>query len=153
MTFYGGQPLTATDLNMTASSNADSTSRTTTSTGFTSTLSPANICGVAFTAPPSGKVELKWSSACSNSSSPNTAICAPAVRTGSVVGSGSTFMAADDARSIWYSTTNGPRFGASTSVTGLTAGVVYNVALEHRSNSAGTSTFQAREVIVTPQLA
>ncbi len=153
MTFAAGQPLAASDLNMKPESNADSTSRNTTNTSFTTTLSPANICGVAFTAPPSGKVMLHWESACSNNTGTNTAICAPAIREGSTVGSGTVFLAAADERSIWSTTTTGPRIGASAKVEGLTPGTVYNVALEHRANSAGTATFQGREVTVVPQLA
>lgn len=153
MAFAAGQPLTATDLNMTSDSNADATSRTTTSTSYTSTLSPATICGLSFIAPPSGKVLILWAASCNNSSAGNIATCSPAVRTGSIVGSGSLFLAADDSRAVYNSTTIFIRPGAQTNVTGLTAGSIYNVALEHRAFSAGTATFAFREVTVVPQLA
>jgi len=151
MTFAAGQPLTATDLNMTPSTNADPTARTTTSIAFTTTLSPANICGVAFVAPPTGKVMIFWNSSCANGSSPNIAQCSPSIRTGSVVGSGSVFQASDT--TIALTAISSTRAGASTLVTGLTPGDTYNVALEHRSFSAGTSTFQERDVTVVPQIA
>jgi hypothetical protein len=146
-----GNIIYASDLLMTSSANADSTSRTTTSTSYTTTLSPANICGTSFVAPPSGKVSIEFSSAVSNSGA-NTTLCAPGIQEGSTVGSGASFQAADDARSIWVNGTSGPRIGASMLVTGLTAGSVYNVALFQRV-TAGTGTYQAREVTVYPQLA
>lgn len=151
MTFFAGQPLAANDLNMTAVSNADTTSRTTTSTSYTTTLSAANICGVAFTAPPSGKVLIGWNCQMSNNSSPNVAQCSFGIRTGSVVGSGSVFQASGDGTSITSIANAGA--GRTSLVTGLDPGTVYNVALEHRAFSAGTATFLNREVEVFPQMA
>ena len=131
--------------------NSDATSRTTASTSYTSTLSPANICGVSFTAPPSGKVVIGVNCQLSNSSGPNVAQCAPVIKTGSTVGSGTGVLSADDGRAV-TSIANG-RGGITTFVAGLTSGTVYNVSLEHRAFSAGTATFSNREVVVTPQLA
>src|SRR5690242_13552472 len=100
MAYAAGQKLRASDLNITSVSASDVTSRTTTSTSFTQVLSPATVCGVAFTAPPSGKVIINWSTSLSNGSSPNVAQCSPAVRTGSSVGAGTVFLAADATRGI-----------------------------------------------------
>lgn len=151
MTFAAGQPLAASDLQMTVVSNADSTSRTTTSTTYTTTLSPASICGVAFIAPPSGKVTIELSCKLQNGSSPNAAMASFAIRNGDVVGSGASFQASGDATAVEAIALT--RAGISSSVTGLTPGTVYNVAMEHRAFSTGTATFLNREVIVRPELA
>lgn len=150
MAYTAGQKLRASDLNIASVSDSDVTSRTTTSTSFTQVLSPANVCGTAFTAPPSGKVAIHWSTSLSNGSSPNVAQCSPAVRAGASVGAGTVFLAADATRGI--TSVANIRAGCTVLVTGLTAGTVYNVALEHRAFSAGTATFLERHVIVSPQI-
>jgi hypothetical protein len=156
-TFTAGMKLRASDLAALVSAmNAatvravDATSRTTTSTSFTTTLSPANILGVTFTAPQSGKIGIFWSTSSSNGSSPNVAQTSPSVRTGSTIGSG-TVVQASGAALATTSIANS-RVGNFTEVTGLTAGNTYNVALEHRAFSAGTATFLEREVTVVPLL-
>lgn len=143
--------LSALVANMSAVVNTDATSRTTTSTSFTSTLSPANICGVAFTAPASGKVLITWRMALANSGAGYTA-CSPQVAAGAVVGSGAVFLAAGDGTTIStdFSTFEGQ--GGTVLVTGLTPATAYNVALYHRVAS-GTGTFLRREVNVIPQIA
>lgn len=151
MTFYAGQPLAASDLQMTMVSNADPTARTTTSTSFTTTLSPANICGISFVAPPSGKVLIICGAQCSNGSSPNIAQASFGIRQGDVVGSGTVFQASGDSTTVTSIASVGASRGSP--VTGLTPGTIYNVAMEHRAFSAGTATFLNREVIVQPQLA
>jgi hypothetical protein len=135
-------------LGATSVTNTDATSRTTSSITYTTTLSPANICGTAFTAPPSGKIVIHWSSQLSNSSGPNVAECSPAVRTGSTVGSGTSVHAAAVTNAI--TAIANTQAGSSVLVTGLTAGSSYNVALEHRAFSAGTATFANRVVTVVP---
>jgi hypothetical protein len=149
MSFSAGQILLASQLNAQADvSNADATSRTTTSTAYTTTLSPATICGIAFVAPPSGKVKILWNNEASNSGASFT-LTSPQVATGSTVGSGTVVLAADDARTTNVGGTTSDRHGASTTCTGLTPGDTYNVALYHRVGS-GTGTFLRREVIVSP---
>lgn len=151
MTFFAGQPLSATDLNMEGvSSGIDVTVRTTTATSYTTTLSPAQIWGVSFIAPPSGKVMIHWTTALSNSVGGNLAQCSPSVRTGAVVGSGSLYSPSGD---TYLSSGANIRPGTSALVTGLTPGAVYNAALEHRVTATGTGSFSDREIIVVPQLA
>lgn len=130
--------------------NVDTTSRTTTATGYTSTLTPANICGTTFVAPVSGKVEIHFNVRSSNGSAPNRADTAPVVKSGAVVGSGTGFLAALDQNAI--SSITSDRKGATVVVPGLTAGLTYNVSLEHRAFSAGTATFADRDVTVVPQV-
>lgn len=151
MTIGAGNIIYASDVAMTMSTNSDSTARTTTSTSFTSTLTAANICGVSFTAPPSGKVVVLFDADQDNSLS---GFCATsiAIRTGSTVGSGTSVLAAAFANSkIDYNGAQS-RGGVSHPQTGLTPGTVYNAYLEHLT-STGTGTFQWRTVIVLPQLA
>jgi hypothetical protein len=151
MPIAAGNIIYASDLLMTSAQNADTTARTTTSTSYTTTLSPAQICGVAFVAPPSGKVTISWGCGVQNGTAPNLGVCSFAIREGSTVGSGTSFQASDDGRAVTSQAFI--RAGASSEVTGLTAGDVYNVALEHRVANAGTGTFSNRSVLVTPELA
>lgn len=155
MAFAAGQPLTANDLNMTPATNTDATSRTTTSAVYTTTLSPANICGVAFTGPPSGKVMIHWAAESSNSGVSGFCLTSPEVRTGTTVGSGTVVLAASDdniTRNDDATANVAHRVGASYLLTGLTSGTSYNVALNHRV-SVGTGTYLRRSVIIVPQLA
>lgn len=151
MPIAAGDIIYASDLLMTEVDSADATARTTTSTSYTTTLSPAQICGAAFTAPPSGKVSIEWGSGVQNGTAPNLGVCSFAIRAGAVVGSGASFQASDDGRAVTSQAF--VRAGAQSTVTGLTAGTVYNVALEHRVASAGTGTFSNRTVTVVPLLA
>lgn len=151
MPIAAGNIIYASDLLMTTAQNTDTTARTTTSTSYTTTLAPAGLCGVSFVAPPSGKVMIEWGCGLDNSSAPSLAVCSFAVRAGSTVGSGVSFQASDDGRAISGQLYH--RSGASSEVTGLTAGSTYNVVLEHRTASAGTGTFSNRSVTVIPQLA
>jgi hypothetical protein len=151
MTIGAGNIIYAVDLAMVATSVTDNTARTTTSASFTSTLTAANICGVSFTAPPSGKVVIMWNVDQDNDGAGFVATSI-AIRTGSTVGSGTSVLAAAFATSkIDY---NGAQSRGATyhTQTGLTAGTVYNVYLEHLT-STGTGTFQWRAVTVLPQLA
>lgn len=149
MSFSAGQILLASQLNAQADvSNADATSRTTTSTSYTTTLSPATICGVSFVAPPSGKVKIFWNAECSNSGA-SFVLTSPQVATGGIVGSGTPVLAADDARTVNHAGTASERQGSTTTCTGLTPGSTYNVSLYHRVGS-GTGTFLRREVVVSP---
>ncbi len=156
--FNAGQKLRASTmqaisdaLNVASASNADATTRTTTSASFTTALTAPNICGTSFVAPPSGIVEVQWAAYMFNSGS-NFTQTSPAVRSGSTVGSGTTHLASADARSTTHNGTSGERATGSTRVTGLTPGATYNVALEHRVG-AGTGSFQNREVAVYPKAA
>lgn len=142
--------LIASMLSVATVSMTDDTARTTTSVSFTSTLSPATICGVAFTAPQSGKVLINWSVDQDNSLS---GFCATsiAIRQGSTLGSGAGVLgSAFSVSKIDYSGSQS-RNGAAHLHVGLTPGAAYNVVLEHLT-STGTGTFQWRSVIVTPQV-
>lgn len=135
-----------------SASNTDpTTSRTTTSTSFTSTLSPANICGTSFVAPTSGKVLITWRATLVNSGA-NYSSCSFEIRAGSTVGAGTVFLASADERTISTDSTTYEGQGASEYVSGLTPGATYNVFLTHRV-VAGTQTVLRRTVGAVPLIA
>jgi hypothetical protein len=126
----------------------DDTSRTTSSSSFTSTLSPANILGLSFAAPPSGVVVVDWSA--DQSVSGSFSSVALAVKTGTTIGSGTSVITAGFEVSLMYYS-GGGRAGSSYRVSGLTPGASYNAYLEHMSQS-GTITTRWRTIMVTPMI-
>ncbi len=105
-------------------------------------------CGVAFTAPRSGAVKIDFAAGLDHSTTGSTEVC-PVVRLGSVIGSGSTIVAASSAIAIRNVGTDDRRYGAHIVVEGLTPGSSYNVRLEHRTSGTNASV-QRRIVTVTP---
>ena len=150
-TFAAGQKLRASYLEIPTQSAFDQTSRTTTSTTFTSVLTPAGLCGLVFTAPPSGKVTIDHSVELKNSST-FYSICAPSVRAGSTIGSGTIIFPSQFDYGVRNDQSALLRNSSSHLLTGLTPGSVYNVSLE-QVVGGGTGTFVRREVIVRPELA
>ncbi len=148
MPIGAGNIIYANDLLMMVSSAVDLTSRTTTSVTFTGTMTPAGLCGVAFIAPPSGNVTIHWSVELKNSGA-NATGCSPAVRTDTVVGSGSPVLAASFDYAIRNDSVDFIRAGSTYLLTGLTPGNQYNVSLE-QVVTAGTGTFARRAVQVVP---
>jgi hypothetical protein len=151
--FVAGQILRASQLNAiipgSSFSGTDLTQRTTTSAGYTETLTPAGLCGVSFTGPVSGIVRIDWKGDISNSGATGVNAISIAVRTGSVVGSGTVVIAADDNYALRNDTTTSlATAGVFHVLSGLTAGTVYNVSLSQRCG-AGTLTVARREVTVT----
>lgn len=143
--------LTALVLNMAPHSATDTTSRTTSSVGYTTTLAPAGLCGVSFTAPPSGNVMIIWEAYQVNS---GVGYCLTSFRiaAGSTVGAGATVLGESDDRTLQNTGTGADRGSAHYLVTGLTAGTVYNVTLYHGVQS-GTATLLRRDVTVIPLIA
>lgn len=145
-----GQPITAADLGQ-AQSDTQSTSGTTTSTSYTSTLTGGTACGVAFVAPASGAVLIISTCQISNSGANNTR-CSFVVRTGAVIGSGSSVLAADDSRAQLHNGTTSERGSISHPMTsGLTPGSSYNVQ-QVFSVAGGTGTFSNKNLVVIPLL-
>ena len=107
-------------------------------------------CGVAFTAPTTGRVQIDFGASTDNDTTTAFTIMAPVVRTGSTVGSGSGVYGPSDDDALSVGSTVAMRNGAPpVLVTGLTPGTVYNVRLEHRV-SAGIGTLLRRRVTVSP---
>lgn len=131
-----------------ADSQTDSYSATSTSYTTATTAGTYNDCGVAFTAPTSGRVAIHTTARMTNSGA-NGTLVAPQVSSGSTIGAGTVFEAAADAGGVANYTGTFVRVGTTHMVTGLTAGSPYNVILLHRVVS-GTGSFANREVIVQP---
>jgi hypothetical protein len=142
-----GEPILAADFPAGVSSTED-TSGTTTSTTFTPTLTGGTACGLTFVAPTSGKVLILNNSRMVNSGA-NDTYCGFVLRTGAVVGSGTTVVSAADNRAALHNATVTDRRDASYLASGLTAGATYNVQQEFRV-SAGTGTYANKHLIVTP---
>lgn len=107
------------------------------------------ICGVAFVAPPNGKVWVHWN--CEMQSDTDNAFCLAGwrIRTGSTVNSGTTVVDVNEDRRLTYRRGIGAAvtagYGSSHLVTGLTPGKKYNIVHLVRV-TAGTGTFNARRV-------
>jgi hypothetical protein len=89
-------------------------------------------CGVAFTAPTTGRVVVHMKGTLFNDTAAQNTVLSMVIRAGSTVGAGAVFQAASDDQALVNSGTNPIAIGQSELVTGLTPGDVYNVRLEHR---------------------
>jgi hypothetical protein len=155
MAFAAGQRLTAQLLNSALGATVGDTQATlanfTIATGsYTETFTTSNTpAAVAFVAPTSGIVLIHNRSWLDNSGATARTLMSFVVRTGSTVGSGTTFLAASDARAIHNTSADDIECGATFRVTGLTPGAAYNVRQAGRVTS-GTGESQNREIIVEP---
>lgn len=123
------------------------------STSYTTTASSGTYahCQVIFTAPVTGRVEIKTSARMINDSATAGCLIAPETRAGGTPGSGSIVEAAADGLGPSNYGSTFSRQGVSHLLTGLTPGSVYNTRLLHKtSQSAQTATFALRELIVSP---
>jgi len=104
-----------------------------------------NLCGFAFTAPPSGIITFLMTARLSINSATSGAALTPWIGTGSTVGSGTEVLAASDLNMLLRqevsSASRDYRFGGHYTHTGLTPGDVYNISMRMRTVTAGTATF------------
>lgn len=135
----------------------------TTQTSITSATFAAGspVCGIAFVAPPSGKVWVTVSGgviATLTAGATRRIELSWELREGSTVGSGSVITAADLGRALAaeVGATSGDVAGVHgshrTQVSGLTPGAAYNVRTMHRANigNSVTGTIRARKLAVEP---
>jgi hypothetical protein len=123
------------------------------SSGFTN-LGPT---GIAFKAPPSGKMLIKWSGKVIVTTAGGSACMSVHTRNGSTIGSGSDYAVADDVRCIEI---GGPTSAVGAYITsssfrlfgGLTPGNDYNVELRHKSLPSGTGSTDKGIISVIPVL-
>lgn len=136
------------------------TSSTTDEVGFTSTsfIAGGAPVGVAFTAPPSGKVKIDFTGQIQQNINSFACILSCEVKTGSTVGSGTLAGgAANSDRALICGkavVASGPSHMAATRAvfySGLTPGASYNVRLMHCVDGGSGSIFN-REIIIQPQL-
>lgn len=117
--------------------------------------------GVAFTAPPSGKVyvTIRCSLGTNSVTSTTGAWLGFEVRTGTTIGSGTVVLAADDTRAAGpsrpFNTNAGFKYHPASArelVSGLTAGTSYHVRTMFRSETGATAAVLNRSVLVEPVL-
>lgn len=130
---------------------------TTAATSYTSVTNH----GVAFTAPPLGKVYVTFRCALGTNSVVSTAgsWLGFEVRTGTTIGSGTVVLAADDTRAAGpsrpFNTNAGFKYHPAAGrelVTGLTAGSPYHVRTMFKSEGTATAAVLNRSVLVEPVL-
>jgi hypothetical protein len=130
------------------------TEGTTASSVWVNSLTTTGIHGAAFIAPPSGTVLVEGRATVRNSTVAAYSILDFEVKTGAVVGSGSTSRAPDDATAgVHQSAVANNQSSVLTGdlVTGLTPGSAYNAALTYHTGSGGTSGYTRRHITVIPQ--
>jgi hypothetical protein len=145
--------------NLTTKNHQPLDSGTVTTGTFTTTRTAATSpVGVSFTAPPSGKVKVHWAAGLAGSTTGGSAfyLCTFQIRTGTTIGSGTSFVAGDDNKSLQVTnlvSANGEKqMGRTELVIALTAGNSYNVSLMFRVG-AGTGTFSRVSVTLDPCIA
>jgi len=106
-------------------------------------------CGVAFTAPTTGRVLVTFKGNLFNDTAAQFTALSHVIRTGSTVGAGTTFQAATDDNALVNTGTNPVIVSSTELITGLTPGDIYNVRLEHRVG-ANIGTILRRWVVVSP---
>lgn len=106
-------------------------------------------CGIAFTAPTTGRVTIFHSADLSNASGGDFCLVDIVVREGGTVGAGTSFFTGSGPTAIYTTSGTRHRWGTANLLDGLTPGDTYNVRLEHRV-TAGTGTILRRTVIVAP---
>lgn len=136
---------------VTVESAIDSTDRTTTSAAYTTAVTAANICGVVFVAPTSGRV-LVHMRATVNLSANAFSFTAYDIKAGNTIGSGTSFQASDDSRAIRHDLSTRPMtHGGAFFVSGLTPGAQYNASMTHKiGGGAVTMTVGQRAFIIEP---
>lgn len=142
-----GERLVATQ----TTSARNNTDGNTSSTGYIVALAVASTCGVAFVAPPSGKVTVHFATASYNSSANVDNKTAVRIGQTGVVGGGTEFYAATDNDMILTNVAANvaTRQGGFAEITGLTPGNTYNACMAHRV-SAGNGHFLFRFIKVIP---
>lgn len=134
------------------------TEGTTASSAWVNSLTTTGIHGVAFVAPPSGTVLVQGRATIRNNVNNSYALMDYEVKTGSTVGSGSTFRGPDDATAgVHQSSPANNQSSALTGglVTGLTPGSAYNAVLTYHTGNGGggggTAGYTRRHITVIPQ--
>lgn len=128
------------------------TSGTSTSTSFTNSLTTSGIRGIAFVAPPSGKVFVSGTCGGANSTIAKYTLTSFEIRAGASLGAGTVFQASDENTASQLQTAVAANFGQHAIqglVTGLTPGTTYNACLTYRVD-ANTGTWNRRSIRVIP---
>lgn len=117
------------------------------------------VCGIAFTAPTSGRVKVSWKGRLECKTNNGKAYLSLQVATGGTAGSGTVLSAGTDdnaletTQSATATTTPAEtRMNAGNwrVINGLTPGTTYNACVVHRCQTSATATVYARGVLVEP---
>lgn len=142
----GAQPVEATG----STSNG-----TTTSTTYTNSLTTTGVHGVAFIAPPSGKIQVIGRASAGSSTVGQYAQLDWEVRQGSTIGSGTLFRTTNNnTASVFLSSTSGGQgpLNISGLLAGLTPGAAYNACLTYATSvNTSTASFNRRQIAVYPK--
>ena len=133
--------------------------RSTTTVNVTSTSTVGSGFGVAFTAPPSGMVMVWWRDRLNFDKTGGMLrrlISRIEVRTGSIVGSGTSVYVSNDDDAVEIGASISGTFGmrgngsSMVRISGLTPGDTYNVEIAHRLNATAdtTATSESRSILV-----
>lgn len=149
-TFYAGQIPTADELQALVLPSSVVNRQDTAITEITSTTyaTGGTVCGVAFTAPPSGRVLILWNGQLDHDTAGRETLLSIRVGTGEDLGLGTQVFGASDNVCLSKGGTVRDRNGVSHLLDGLTAGNVYNVALMHRVTTGGNGRVARRQVAV-----
>jgi hypothetical protein len=134
---------------------AENSNTLTSSTVWPSFTAGSPVVGVAFVAPPSGRVFVTVTGYLSSTVNGRRGLMCYEIRSGSSIGSGSVISAASDDRGVNGSaavTSGGTSFfNASARVmhTGLTPGASYNARTMH-ATTGGATTIHNRRILVEP---
>jgi hypothetical protein len=148
----GGSGLGAQPARLNSTDNLNGSIGTTYTNNAGGSTSPA-IFGVAFIAPPSGKVFVAGRALAGTTTAGAYSFLDFEIKTGSTIGSGSVVRAVNDVTSSVFQSSTASQQGPlniTDLVTGLTPGAAYNAALVYRV-SAGTGAFNRRHITVLPQ--
>lgn len=144
------------DLDAMAPSQADSSANNASpKTVSTSTAKGDTTCGLAFTAPPSGRVMLAFNGVCEIVAGTGRLFMGPELKTGATIGSGTVTFdpTSDPGCKIGSGDTEVFAGGCTRLVTGLTPGSSYNVCAVYWAESPASMTmnYYSRSVAVYPQ--
>jgi len=108
------------------------------------------VMGIAFVAPPSGKVILHFQVAALVGSTGGAIYVGPELRAGAVIGRGSLIEDSSPNTSVKFYTPGG-NGGSTAAYQGLTEGATYNLTLAHKlDNGAGQGTVAYRRMMIVP---
>lgn len=110
-----------------------------------------NNPGVAFVAPPSGRVIVSFGSTLDGNTATVFGMVTVQIRTGSTIGSGTIFTTASDDNAIGSEGDTATQYGRTLMISGLTSGANYNAQMLYKLFSgSGTAFFARRNIVVYP---
>jgi hypothetical protein len=121
---------------------------------FSNSLASTGIHGVAFIAPPSGKIQIIGRAVGRNTTVSQYALLDYEVRQGSSIGSGTLARTTNNNTAGVHQSAVASAQGTVVTgglLTGLTPGAAYNACLTYATGGTGTADFNRRQIAVYPQ--